>query len=120
MFDEIEDLCNELKSRTKDVSRVRFYISFGDEKTENLAKAIEYGDEKRLPKPFMRVTEEECRNEWGRLQGSLVAYVSGEEDNLEDVCEEIADRMTEDYKATAMEMGVPKVVTDGLRVGFEC
>jgi hypothetical protein len=124
MFDELIDDCKEMSRRAKEVSKVRFYISFSDEKMENWANAVEYGNEKRAPKPFMRVTEEENRVVWRDLQqAGLSEYVMEGEDGgmtLNDKCAEIAFSMEEDYKKTAEEMGVNKRIIDDIRVLFEC
>lgn len=123
MFEEIAETAKGMTLRAKEASRVRFYLDFADERTKQIADAIEYGNEKRPPKPFMRVTEAEHEKEWKDAQsGGLSEYVlSGDDedaDSLEEVCKGIAEEMESDYRETAKEMNVPKVVIEGLKVEF--
>jgi len=121
MFEELAEEAKEMSKRAKETTKVRFYLSFDDERIEQWAKAIEYGNERRPPVPFMRVTEEEHEQEWKDAQkGGLSAYVMDGEEGLTllETCDEIAAQMEEDYKATAKEMKVPKRVIEGLKVEY--
>lgn len=123
MFEEIAETAKGMTLRAKEASRVRFYLAFEDEKVKGMAEAIEYGNEKRPPKPFMRVTESEHEKEWREAQSAgLSEYVlSGDDedaDSLEEVCKGIAEEMESDYRETAKDMNIPKAVVEGLKVEY--
>lgn len=123
MLDEIAEDCIEMSKRAKEVSKVRFYLTFVDDKIEQKAYALEYGNEKNPPVPFMRLTADEHEKEWKENQKiAFTEYtLSGDEDGetLVEICKEIADGIAYDYKEKAEEMNVPRDIIDGIIVDFE-
>lgn len=122
MEDSLEQELKDMARRAAQLELLDFAIGFPDEATERMAYAIEYGhrvDNTIVPpKPFMRATKEAHESEWNELLEKLGAdFVEGGHGlTIDDIGMEVAGRMEDDYKDSALTYGVPSDIYSGLTV----